>query len=416
MRPFGMLLVISALIVSMISCSEDDATAPDSEAFGMDDAVALVVDSILPDQVGPNQQFRCIRMASSIPEGSVIAPYAPQAFPGSGPGRAAARALEASERSFFFLLDLAPATMYEHDVKYILVGESGAYEVETARWWPLIDGQTPAQFLAAEPDEDFIIAKDFALFIDAGQLPSYVFGTLARQYKEGFVVVQGLMTTEALYSDASDTYDNGIAFFTAYKGAEDYVEGLAEGAADEVLDVIDDLAALDVDVITVYIIAHGGNDSVSLGGYSFTAAQFVSKINDCPDIMFNFLIGSCHSGSFIGNFAPLANVRVVLSACASDEGAKPDWDEAAGLIDYNTEDIGSEWTSSVLRAADIILDSPTAWTEILTLADIEGVPPTCMLLYQAGWAALGEDDLGSFDNLDLSNRTGHTTPGFYCSW
>ena len=156
---------------------------------------------------------------------------------------------------------------------------------------------------------------------------------------------------------------------------------------------------------------------MNLGGYSFTASASASTIEAHPDILFNFLLGSCHSGSFIGNFAPLANVRVVLTACASDEGAKPDWDAAGDLSDYNAEDIGSEWTSSLLRASELILESPTAWTQILTWASIEGVPPTCMFLYQAGWAALGEDDeLGTFDNLDLSNRTGHTTPNFYCSW
>lgn len=190
-----------------------------------------------------------------------------------------------------------------------------------------------------------------------------------------------------------------------------------QGSAGDILDWIDYQAGAGVDMITIYIIAHGGTDFVNLGGYSFSANTFATKVGEHPGVLFNFLIGSCHSGSFIGNFAPLTNVRVVLTACASNEGAKPDWDEAAGLTDHNSEDIGSEWTSSLLGAADLILDSPTAWTQILTWASIEGVPPTCMLLYQAGQAALGEDDeLGTFDNLDLSNRTGYTTPGFHCSW
>ena len=225
------------------------------------------------------------------------------------------------------------------------------------------------------------------------------------------------MRTEALYSDAYNTYVNGINFVEAYKGSEDILTGIVESSADNILDMIDYQAGEGVDVITIYIIAHGGTNSVSLGGYSFTASGFATKMGEYPGILFNFLLGSCHSGSFINDLSPLSNVRVVLSACASDEGAKPDWDEAGGLTDFNTADIGSEWTSSLLGAADIILGNPTAWTQILTWASIEGVPPTCMLLYQAGEAALGEDDaLGTFDNLDLSNRTGHTTPGFYCSW
>jgi hypothetical protein len=410
-------IVVAVLLALSISCSEDDPTAPERDAFGMDDAIAVVIDSVLDSEVAPGQEFRCIRMSASIPEGSVIEAYAPQRPGAPGAGQTAAVSMQTTERSYFFLLDLAPATMYEHEVKYIVVGESGARTVEPARWWPVINGQTPEQFLVAEPEEAYVIAGNVSIEINPGQLPPYVFVPVFRQYKEGFIVVQGLMPSEALVSDARDTYDNGIEFFTAYKGTGDILNGMVEGAADGVLDMIDVFAAEGVDIITIYIIAHGGTNYVNLGGYSFTASDFAATMSAHPDILFNFLVGSCHSGSFIDDLSPLANVRVVLSACASDEGAKPDWDVAGGLTDHNTEDIGSEWTSSLLWAADIILDSSSAWTQILTWASIEGVPPTCMLLYQAGWAALGEDDeLGTFDNFDLSNRTGATTPGFYCSW
>lgn len=410
-------LTLVVLLTLAFSCSDDETAAPEEESFGMDDAIAVVVDSILGNEVAPGQEYRCIRMSTSIPEGSMIEEYAPQQLQMTGAEQTAAVSMQTTERSYFFLLDLAPVTMYEHEVKYITVGESGDYVVKAARWWPVISGQTPEQFLVAEPDEVYIIAGNVSIKINPGQLPVYQFDPLFQQYKEGFIVVQGLMPTEALYTDSWATYDNVIAFFTSYKGSEDLLDGMVDGAADGVLNMIDYFAAASVDIITIYIIAHGGTNSVSLGGYGFTADNFASKMGEHPDVLFNFLIGSCHSASFIDDLSPLVNVRVTLSACASDEGAKPDWDEAYGLTDHNTEDTGSEWTSSLFGAADIILDSPTAWTQILTWASIEGVPPTCMLLYQAGCAALGEDDeLGTFDNLDLSNRTGHTTPGFYCSW
>lgn len=410
-------LTLFVLLTLAFSCSDDETTAPEEENFGMDDAIAIVIDSILGNEVAQGQEYRCIRMSTSIHENSVIEAYAPQRLQMTGTERTPAVSMQTTEKSYFFLLDLAPATMYEHEVKYITVGESGDHQVLAALWWPVINGQTPEQFLVAEPDEVYVIAGNVSIKINPGQLPVYQFEPMFRQYKEGFIVVQGLMPTEALYTDAWNTYDNGIAFFTSYKGSEDLLNGMVDGAADGVLDMIDYFAAEGVDVITIYIIAHGGTNSVSLGGYGITASNFASKMGEHPSVLFNFLIGSCHSASFIDDLSPLANVRVTLSACASDEGAKPDWDEAGGLTDHNIEDIGSEWTSSLLGAADIILDSPAAWTQILTWANIEGVPPTCMLLYQAGWAALGEDnELGTFDNLDLSNRTGHTTPGFYCSW
>jgi hypothetical protein len=412
-------LLALALIVPltlMLSCSEDETTGP-GETFDMDDAIAVVIDSVLDDEVPPGAQFRCVRMGASIPEGSVIEEDVPQLPPSPGLEPSSPVTMQTTEESYFFLLDLAPATMYAHEVKYITVGKSGDYAVEPAEWWPVINGQTPEQFLVAVPVDDYVIASNVNIKINPGQLPVFQFGPFSQQYIEGFIVVQGLRPTEALYSDAWDTYDIGIDFFTAYMGSDDFLDGMVETGSADVLDMIDYFAGEGVDIITLYIIAHGGDDYVRLGGWAITADDFAAKAGEHPGILFNFLIGSCHSGSFLDDLSALSNVRVVLSAVASDEGAKPDWDEADGLTDYNVADIGSEWTSSLLGAADIILGNPTAWTQILTWASIEGVPPTCMLLYQAGEAALGEDDeLGTFDNLDLSNRTGHTTPGFYCSW
>lgn len=409
-------LPLLVLLSLYLSCSDDDPVRS-PEPLNMDDAIAVVIDRVLDDEVPAGGEYRCVRMDSSIQEGSVIEEYTPQQRTPSGVDRSTPVTMQTTEESYFFLLDLAPSTMYEHDVKYITVGRSGDITVEAAAWWPVIDGTTPQQFLVASPPERYVIASNVSITADPGQLQEFNFGPIGKQYKEGFIVVQGLMPTEALYSDAYNTYANGINFFEAYKGSEDILTGIVQSAADEVLNRIDYQAGEGVEVITIYIIAHGGTDFVNLGGYSFTAGSFATKMGEYPGILFNFLVGSCHSGSFIDDLSPLENVRVVLSACASDEGAKPDWDEAGGLTDYNTEDVGSEWTSSLLGAADTILDNPTAWTQILTWASTEGVPPTCMLLYQSGEAALGEDDeLGTFLNLDLSNRTGHTTPGFYRSW
>ena len=413
---FTISITLIFLAVLVCSCSDDKSTGP-GETFGMSDAIAVVIDSILPDEVQAGQQYRCVRMENSIPEGTAIEEYVPQMPRAAGPAPTPAVNTQTTEESYFFLLDLAPASFYAHDVKYITVGTSGDYAVEAAEWWPVINGQTPEQFLVAEPDEAFVIASNVNIKINPGQLPVFQFAPMFRQYKEGFIVVQGLMSDEPLYTDAWQTYDIGIDFFVAYKGENDILNGMVDGAADNVLNMIDTFAGEGVDIITIYIIAHGNVEYVILGGYMFTANSFATKMNEHPGILFNFIVGSCHSGSFIDNLSALSNVRVVLTSCASDEGAKPDWDEAFGLTDFNPEDVGAEWMSSVLGAGEAILDSPTAWTQILTWASIEGVPPTCMFLFQAGEAALGDDDeLGTFGDIDLSHRTNQTTPGFYCSW
>lgn len=195
------------------------------------------------------------------------------------------------------------------------------------------------------------------------------------------------------------------------------VEGLVQGQADNVLDEIDNMVADKMNPITIYIIAHGGVDGIRLGGFWFTAQQFRNKMGEHPNTLFNFLLGSCHSGSFIDDLNSLNNVRVIKTACATDEGAAPDWDHASGQTDHNTEDTGSEWTSSILKAAELIVNSSDRWAQIQSLASTYNVPVTSVLLDVAGHGALGNySSLGLTQDLDLTHRVGETTPQSYRSW
>jgi len=234
---------------------------------------------------------------------------------------------------------------------------------------------------------------------------------------EGFIVVQGLMTDEPLYDASVDTYLNGVNFFNAYKNASSEVEGLVQSQAADALDEIDEMAAEGRRIITVYIIAHGSVDSVRLGGEAFSADQFHDKMAEHPDVTFNFILGSCHSGSFIDNLNTLDNVCTVQTACADDEGAAPDWDSWGSSDDINPADVGSEWTSSLIEAMVRIVENPDTFKSVQTSASIEGVPVTCMLICQAGWGALGvQPELGLNNDFDFSYVLGTTTPRYYCSY
>jgi len=359
--------------------------------------------------------YNCLRMDEPIPPGSVVEEDAPAGA--STQSVVSPKAITVGEESFFFFLDLGPGTYYEHPVKYILVSKNGGYQVMDAKWWPKINGETPDQFVDDDPDPDYIIAGNAAFSPGTGMVMEFDFLRRVLQAREGFIIVQGLMPAENLYSDAVATYMNGVNFFNAYKSTYSVLDGLVQGQADNVLDKIDDMVADKLNPITIYIIAHGGVDGVSLGGVWVTAQSFRNKMAAHPTTLFNFLLGSCHSGSFMDNLETLDNVRVIQTACTSEGGATPDWDNAGGLTDYNTEDSGSEWTSSVLRAAEIIVGDSAKWTEIQNLASTYSVPVTSVLLDVAGRGALGNySSLGLTQNLDLSNRTGHTEPQIYRSW
>jgi len=411
-RKILVILVMVAVLMVGVSCA---LLQPPSVDVGMQGAIAVVTQEVLPDAVPEGAAYLCLRLDDPLPPGSVIEEGGPT-------GRAGAlctvapKALTTGEESYLFFLDLAPGRYFEHAVKYIVVGGNGGYQVLDARWWPKVNGSVPEPFSKAVPDPEHVIAGNVTLEEPSGLLMHFDFD-LVRRIREGFIVVQGLMPSENLYSDANATYLNGIAFFNAYKSGNSEVEGLVQNQAANVLDEIDDMVANKMSPITIYIIAHGGVDGISLGGQWFTAQQFHDKMAEHPSTLFNFLLGSCHSGSFLDNLNTLSNVRVVKTACAADEGAAPDWDTAGGLTDHNAEDTGSEWTSSILRAAELIVDSSDRWAQIQSLASTYSVPVTCVLLDVAGHGALGNySSLGLTEDLDLTHRVGETTPQSYRSW
>jgi hypothetical protein len=410
------IVILTSVVLGLTACTLLQPPEGDVEPdAGMEGAIDVVTEQVLPDAVPEGATYNCLRMDEPIPPGSVVEEDAPAGA--STQSVVSPKAITVGEESFFFFLDLGPGTYYEHPVKYILVSKNGGYQVMDAKWWPKINGETPAQFVDDDPDPDYIIAGNATFSPGTGMVMEFDFLRRVLQAREGFIIVQGLMPAENLYSDAVATYMNGVNFFNAYKSTYSVLDGLVQGQADNVLDKIDDMVADKLNPITIYIIAHGGVDGVSLGGVWVTAQSFRNKMAAHPSTLFNFLLGSCHSGSFMDNLETLDNVRVIQTACTSEGGATPDWDNAGGLTDYNTEDSGSEWTSSVLRAAEIIVGDSAKWTEIQNLASTYSVPVTSVLLDVAGRGALGNySSLGLTQNLDLSNRTGHTEPQIYRSW
>lgn len=377
--------------------------------MGMYNAIDVVVEDILPTipEIQEGKPYWCLKLDVPLPKGTVIE---------EDSGSTLRITLE-EETFFFFYLDLAPGSYYEHPVKYILVDKDGNHEEYDAQWWPRIDGVIPQGLIKVPPDEEDVIDTNVALVHTVGTLVQYQLPPVYGQRSEGFIVVQGLMPDEALYDDAVDTYLNGVNFFNAYKNAFSRVEGLVQSQATQVLDVIDQMVDEGKSVVTIYIIAHGGNDTVRLGGQWFYADDFRDKMAEHPFVTFNLILGSCHSGSFIDNLRTLGNVCVVETASAPDEGAKPDIDGWGAQADINPLDAGSEWTSSLIQAMLSIVEDPDRMDAVRYGAAQEAVPVTSMLICDAGWGALGaHPGLGLNDDYDLSHVLGWTSPSHYCSF
>lgn len=375
-------------------------------------AIDVVVEEILPDipEVKLGEPYRCLKLDDPLPPGTLI-------VEDSGTAAKANLNIALEEEMFFFYLDLAPGSFYAHPVKYILVDEEGNHEEYDAEWWPKIGGEVPQTLVKDIPDQGDIIAANVETVSPIGIVMEYAFPYLISKWTEGFIIVQGLMPTENLYACAVTTHLNGVSFFNAYKNAFSDLVELEQSDATQVLDTIDQMVEEGKSVITIYIIAHGNVDYVRLGGQSFTATHFKNKMAAYPEVIFNFILGSCHSGSFINDLSTLGNVCAIETACASDEGAYPDYDVYGSTNDVNPSDTGSEFTSSIIAAMVEITSDSTKMSSIQTWASSNGVPVTSMLICQGGYGAVGAQlTLGLTYNLDMTSVLGWSTPSHYCSY
>ncbi len=385
-------------------------------------ATKIVVNEVLPQQLAltPNATYICSRLESSVASGTIIAPDRVKMSASNENGIIVRDWIVANEESYFFLLDLNPGAFYAHPVKYILVSKSGSTTVMSAEWLPKINGKVPKELIQTIPSTSLVVQSNITLYKPGGVHLVYNFPQLTLRESEGVIVVQGLKSNENLFSYAQDAYLDVIHFFQAYKSARPSgtveINGLVQSDAAQVLSAIDAMANKH-NIVTIYIIAHGNVDYVRLGGYGFSAYQFKTKMAAHPNTRFNFLLGSCHGGSFINDLSSLSNVRLVLTASKSNESAWPDWDKYGSTNDYNPSDVGTEWTSSIFERAKSILESSTKWAAVKSYANFYKIPTTSAILYQAHWGALGLNSTYGFNSdLDLCNRVNKENPQIYKSW
>jgi hypothetical protein len=380
-------------------------------------AISIARLQVLPEvlQQAEATRYSLLRMDTALPAGTVIT----EDVQDDGQ-HGDITTFEMEEDGYLFFLDLDPGAYFEHPVRYMVVQENGESKVFEAKWWPRVNNEVPEPFVSAVPLLKNVVERNVTLVKPAVTVIDWRInpGLIQLLKTEAFICVQGLTPGEGLYSDAVATYENGYDFFDAYKPASAALVGLTDYDADNVLNEINTLAANGYDIITIYIIAHGGVDYIKLGGVYMWASEFANTMAANPGVQFNFLLGSCHGGSFVDNLAAVSNVRVVKTACLTAESAYGDKDNIGGTIDFNTADTGSEWTSSILRAADTIASTAALWTIVSNTASLYNVSKTSVMLNEAGYlaVALNRGLPVGLANWDLTDRVGWSTPDHYASW
>ncbi len=410
-------LLLCSTAIMAGSCSKDETTAP--EPLGREEAINKVVKEILPAAVPTGTDYICLAREEMVEKGAVIEEGAPKNLTSSGDSTRVSITL--SEDSWLFYLDLEPGAMFAHDLAFIIVGKSGKARTLAASWWPLVNGSAVPEFQKTVPDAKHVVARNFELAAASGKVFEYYFPPqFLYRNNEGFIIVQGLMPDENLYDEMVQNYLNVIGLFLEYENkcsGDVEVEGLVQSDAADVLNEIDRQVAAGRNPVSVIITAHGSMNSVSLGGISFSAAQFRNKFAAHPSTKFNFLLCSCHSGSFRDDLITLDNIYTAHMASKPDQSAWPDWDLKNAIVDYNPADTGAEWISSFCAAANTLITTTPYWQELKQTANEKGVPVSSMLLHSACLGGIGRlAGWGCGQDLDLAHRLDAEIPQGYAKW
>ena len=394
-------------------CDDDGAWSPEVSttlsvsprptAVSQQAAAAMVVNEVIEplDVDGP---LIAVRLEDSLKPGDTVAPY-------DGKGQ------QIDEESYFFFIDLLPWAYYSHDVLFVLVSrEDGDINVSAEQWWPMVNDELP-DFLG---DEDgywnvshWIYSRDIAPPVFTHTDPSQIGQPPSQQqWHEASLIVNGHADGEVLGADAAlsawimwelfdslITPDNTFSITPPPIGSNTPMDVLAQ---------LEELCDEGYDHITVYMIGHGGEDRIKLGGIAMSATMLANFVGTHPETSFSFLLESCHIGSFIDDLRAQPNVHLVLTATSALFSATGDFDPE---YDPNPEDGGSEWTSSLyFGALDRLSDG--GWEAICSEASTMSLPPSVVLLLAA---FNNEDDVDSLA-LDAAYLGNHEFPQASSPW
>ncbi|TYB93738.1 MAG: hypothetical protein FXF54_06115 [Kosmotoga sp.] len=284
-----------------------------------------------------------------------------------------------NKSGFLFYLDLAPGAFYNHPGRIVVMDETGEalYEKET-QGWPVLNGEVPEviksptdpKYYQAVFWNNYMVKKPKIMVVD--------YDIIARLLKiHGAVVVNGLTPSQNLYYEASQihdmVYDAMVDLISENRVVKvDYPDNYSSDIVDAVEYLI---LEMKVNRLTIYIIAHGGYDSMNIGGYSMTPTTLINLMNDYPNVQFNIIIESCHAGSWIQyplSLTSCDNLILGITTTTAALSAYADVDYGDGMTDYDVTDVYVEWTSDFLKNIEHFT-SAAHWNEVITYAGSKGI-------------------------------------------
>ena len=359
----------------------------------------------------------------AVAKGNVIASYSPvPPDPSSAPSTSRG-SKPLAENGWLFYLDEQPGAFYEHPGRIVVVGAKGSilFEEQT-NGWPTLNGAS-LSIIPGPSTEEY----QNAIVWNPWKFRKPILGkrdwTLPVRFQsvEGAVVVDGLVSGDALYSEVLSMHSQVLADMQSMFG-ESKVRSVTSptvvaNPAARIAAAVNELATDEhVNSITIYMIAHGSNDSIGVGGYSYTVHNLRDLIEDQPRIKFCVILETCHGGSWLDNFngtlpgyPALGNLGLFITTTRAAKGAYPDWDTAVissgtTVTDRDTSDAYVEWTSDFLkRLAD--WTSVPNYSIVTNYASSKTIQNEWALYYHCYWSVKGSLSIPPAAGFSPGNTT-----------
>lgn len=289
------------------------------------------------------------------------------------------------EDGWIFYYDEAPGALYSHPGKIVSLGKSGKIMFEqNTTGYPTVNGETVqvmkehASFRMATPT----IYNPRQIYIPVAIMD--FFDIITRIRRCGAVITNGLTPSQNLFYETSHVQDLMVDAFEDlfyepdYVIDVDYYNGFGHGNTPTAIeDAIDELITYQITDITLYIVAHGGNCHMNVGGYSFTCSDLRDILNTYSTINFSVILDTCHGGSWVDYFDdlvdPPANLDMLISSTSSDLSAYADWDTAndngTTYYDYNaSDDQFIEFSSDFILQMEYFTSTQSHWNAVVGLS------------------------------------------------
>lgn len=384
-----LLLLSVALILSLISCT---GSLVYNESMAIDRFIGWLSENGYPNPPATPMLGLLLGQVSS---GAIIGSYSPILG-------ASERAIDPiGQNGWLFYVDEQPGGFYDHPGRIVVVSTSGAILVnEATTGWPTVNGVRPTQMDSPTSDSYFraIVWNPWAWSKPITMSKNWFPAEISLRIK-GAVVVNGCTSGENLYSDVVGIHAQVLSDMQTLFGSANVYNvsspSVVANPAQRIEDAVNYLVnTRDCTNIVLYMIGHGGNDSVGIGGYSYSPTQLRSLINEYSQVKFSVILETCHAGSWLDNFnggsgSVLNNLGLFIATTSADQGAYPDWDQATlsngtVLFDFDQSDSYIEWTSDFLKQL-ATWSKGTGWTTVQNYATANGIETEWSLFYHCFW-------------------------------